>query len=99
MFPSPMADGHFADAKSLRRREHRHKPMQLAVQPNFVHYLSTVGFEPTVVIVQPHTHQRAHEPVEYPGWPDFVPRIVSLAFPAADDVVSLIDFREQVGDL
>ena len=50
------------------------------------------------MIVQVHAHQVTDQPIEHARREHFVPRVVALALPAADDVEAFVKFGEQVRD-
>jgi hypothetical protein len=54
-----MLDGRLADAKAAGRGEHRHKAVQLAVEPNLMDHVAAKGLESAVVVVQPDARQAA----------------------------------------
>ncbi len=86
------------DAKPLRRGEHWDESMEFAVEPNLVHHFPAVCFQPTVVIVQVDAHQVTDQPIENARRQYFMPRVKTLALPAADDVKPFVELREQFYD-
>src|SRR5687768_10795854 len=72
--------------------------MQLAVEPDFMHHLTTKRLQATIVVVQMDAGNMTHQPVEDSRRQHLMPRVVPLALPAAYHVESLVDFGEQASN-
>ena len=95
----PMMDLDLADAKAAGMSQHRHEPVQLAVDVHLANHLGAVELEPAVVVVEPAAGQAADHPVEDPAGEHLVPRIVTGLLPAADHVGPLVEPAQEAGDL
>src|SRR5262245_33811281 len=75
-FSWPMIDDDFSYAKSTRRCQHRHKPVQFAIQPHLVKNLAAISLHPAVVIVQPYASHPPDQPVEHPRRQHLMPWVM-----------------------
>src|SRR5262245_58100051 len=99
VLPWAMVHGDFADDEAPRMGQHRNESVHLAVKTDFRENLAAVALEPAVVVVQANTGHPAHQEIEDLRRPDLVPRIETFFLPAADNVLSFFDFRDEAGKL
>ena len=81
MFSCVMLDFNFSHTPTMCCGEHGDKAVPFTVKTDFFEYLSTIGFEATIVIMEFDTRQPTDKPIEYPTGKNFVPWIVANSLP------------------
>lgn len=94
-----MVDGNFGDLESTGVSENRDEAMHLSVESDFLSHFPSEHFDSAVVVMQVKPGQLADHPVEDFTWIHLVPGVEASLFPAVDNVVSVVDLREEVRDL
>src|SRR5208337_987794 len=99
MPPESMVHLDLGDTKSAGMSQHRHEPVQLAVDLHLANDLAAVQLETATVVMKMTAAQHADHPVENPAGINLVPRIAPVLLPAANDVVPLLEPGQKPGNL
>ena len=95
-----VADGHLRHARSIEARQRRNKAVKLAVKIHVFENLGAIGLERSAEIAQLETRGARHQPVRNTGRELTRDGIVhAILAPAAGDVVTLVDFGQQRGNV
>ncbi len=95
-----VADGDFANGRSIGGGQGGNEAVQLTVERYFLHYLAAIRLEGRPEIVQFHPAQLGHKPVGDAGRNPPHDKVINALFaPAADDVVSLAQLLQEHGNV
>ena len=98
--PWNVRDRHFRDSRSAPARECGNESMEIAVETDALDHWSPVRFERRPEVVKRHAGELCHQPVGHLRGQTARPEIVDpLLSPSAHDVVAIVQFREQLGNL
>ncbi len=94
-----VANDDLANLESSRGREDRDEPVHLAVEMQIAHQIPGHRLHAAIVIVEFDAGQAADESVEHAARQHLVPRIVADLLPAADQIESLAQLRQEIRNL
>jgi hypothetical protein len=95
-----MSDRHFGDTCSNTSRQRRNEPVLFGVEGDAVEQISSVGLERAAIVSDRYAGQPAYQSVGDPGGHLSEQQfILSLLAPSADEIVALIQFRDQRGNV
>src|SRR5450759_3005806 len=95
----PVTDRLLGDAKARLRGHDGDVAVLLAVDMDRVHHVAAVGLEAAVEVVQGDPRGAPHRPVEEARGDGLVERVLAALLPARDQVVPLVQARDETGDL
>src|SRR5262245_57056609 len=87
----PVMDRDLADPKPLGMRKRRNEAVQLSVEIQRLGNLASIDFEAAVEVPHLEPGDRRGDRVEDPGLHSLEERVLALLFPAADEVVALVE--------
>ena len=100
MLALAVADGHLANAGAVPGGQGGNKAVQLAVERDLLYYVAAVPFERGAEVVDTDPAQLGHQPVGAARGDAAQPQVVQPALaPAADDVVSVGQLLQELGDV
>src|SRR5665648_272251 len=95
----PVTDRLLGDAKARLRGHDGDVAVLLAVDMDRVHHVAAVGLEAAVEVVQGDPRGAPHRPVEEARGDGLVERVLAALLPARDQVIPLVQARDETGDL